>query len=354
MNETSAVMKWYEHVGWKSNPFTLEIKPHLFVGYKDKLDRLLQAIEAGEKFILITGPTGAGKTTLLKWLSENYFALYLPKPPSSKEELATVFYATVLKPSMLDRILRRMPDGVFSLPEKFNKKYKGKRFVLLVDEAHETGIEVLEWIRSIADQIAGCTTIFAALPKFKDEHLRSLETLRQRITLEIELDALSKDETIELIRKRIEDVGGRGIEPFTYQTVETVYYMAGGFPREVLKLCNELVYAAIERNVYVIDASLIKEPKKEDSKVNVKDEFESLTEKQREIVLLLSKNDGMTPAQIVKNIDVSDYKSDVHALRAVNNILRRLERDGFVSRSKRGRSYVYKVSPKIKNLLVES
>jgi len=355
MNNQTSMQKWYEHVGWTTNPFTLEIKPKLFVGYKDKMDKLLRAIEDGEKFILITGPTGAGKTTLLKWLSTNYLSIYLPKPPSSKEELAEIFYSGLLKPGLMERIFRRNSDrSIFNLPEKFNKKYNGRRFVLLVDEAHESSVDVLEWIRSTADQIMGCVTIFAALPKFKENHLRSLETLNQRITLDIELDALSKDETIELIRKRIEDVGGRGIEPFTYQSVETIYQISGGFPREVLKLCNELIHAAIERNVYLIDVSLIKEPHKEDKKINVKEEFESLTEKQREIVLLLSKTDGLTPAQIVKKIDHSDYKTEIHALRAVNNILRRLERDGFVSRSKRGRSYIYKVSPKIKSILVES
>ncbi len=354
MDNTSVSRKWYEHVGWRSNPFTLEIKPHLFVGYKQKLDSLLRSIEEGEKFILITGPTGAGKTTLLKWLSRNYFSLYLPKPPSSKEELSMIFSSTLLKPSLIDRLLRRDHKSIFNLPDAFNKRYNGKRFILLVDEAHESSIEVLEWVRSIADQIIGCVTIFAALPKFKENHLRSLETLNQRITLDMELDALSKDETIELIRKRIEDVGGRGIEPFTYPTIEAIYNISGGFPREVLKLCNELVHAAMERNVYVIDVSLIREPEKEDRKINIKEEFEGLTDKQKEILVLLSKTDGLTPSQIIKKIETSDYKTEIHALRAINNILRRLERDGFVSRSKRGRSYIYKVSPKVKSILVES
>ena len=340
-------------MGWSTNPFTLEIKPRLFVGHNNKMERLLQAIESGEKFMLVLGPTGAGKTTLLRWLSEKHDALYLPKPPSTKEELAAIFYSTVLKPNFLEKLFGHSMS-IFEIPERFNRRYKGKRFVLLVDEAHETSIDVLEWIRSTVDQILGCVVVFAALPKFKENHLRSLETLNQRITLEIELDSLSKEETLELIRKRIEDVGGKGIEPFTYQTVEAIYRLSGGFPREVLKLCNDLVRAAIEKNVYTVDISLLKLPQESNQKVDVKEEFESLTDKQKEIVLSLSKSDGLTPAQVVKRIDISDYKSEIHALRAVNNILRRLERDGYVSRSKRGRSYIYKVSPKIKNFLVES
>ncbi len=351
---SDARASWYSRFGWSRNPFTLEIKPHLFVGHRKEIEELVSAINDGEKFILVTGPTGAGKTTLLKWLSTQHFSLYFPKPPSNKDELVDVFRENVLKPSLLERIFRKNTLNIYNLPEKFMKKHKNKKFLLLVDEAHESEVSIMEWLRSIGDQIDNCVTIFAGLPKLRETTLKQLETLNQRFTMEMELSTLTKDEMIELVRKRIEDAGGKGIEPFTYEALELIYKHTGGFPREVLKLCNQLINEAIKRNSYVIDGSFFKFDAEEEEKINPSLELESLTDKQREIVELIARNDGLTPTDIVEMIDTTSYKTKMHALRAVNNILRRLERDGMVVRRKKGRTYVYEVTPKIKSLFVES
>ena len=50
----------------------------------------------------------------------------------------------------------------------------------------------------------------------------------------------------------------------------------------------------------------------------------------------------------------SDYKTKAHALRAMNNILRRLETANMVLRERRGRSYTYILTPKVKSMLVEA
>ncbi len=350
-----AKASWYSRLGWDGNPFTLEIKPHLFVGHSSEVGNLLSGIGDGEKFIIIIGPTGAGKTTLLKWLSTKYFSLYLPKPPTTKEEIVEVFRESVLKPTLLERIFGRKNLTIYDIPERFRKKYGGRKFLLLVDEAHESTTDILEWLRSIGDHIPNCIAIFAGLPKLKSETLKQLETLSQRVTLEVELNTLSKDEMIELVRKRIEDVGGKGIEPFTLEALEMIYRMTGGFPREVLKLCNQLVNEAIRRNTYVIDGSFfVSSEENESSTTNPVEELEGLTEKQREVVELLARKGAMTPAEIIEQIDMSSYKTKMHALRAMNNLLRRLENGGFVMRRKRGRTYVYDLTPKIKNIFVES
>jgi len=377
---SSKAEKWYSQINWSSNPFTLEIKPELFVGYEEKIDKLLSSISNGDKFICILGATGAGKTTLLKWLEERYFSLYFPKPPSNKKEIVDIFYDGPIKPGFFSRLFRK-DRTIFSIPKEFNKKFKGKKFLILLDEAHESERNILEWFRSLTDQIENCTLILAALPTFLENKANGLETLFQRITFQIYLDSLSKEEMIELIKKRISSVGGSGIEPFTLEVIEKIYSYTGGFPREVIKVCNELVKLAIAHGKYVIDASLFDALKNENSqhvshdtqikereihftrqdenkkkeKIDSYELIESLTDKQKEIIMLLHKHpEGLTPPQIAKMIDIKSYKSEVHAIRSINNILKRLESMNIIVRSKRGRSYAYHLTPKIRSVLTKS
>ncbi|NOR84619.1 AAA family ATPase [archaeon] len=349
---------WFKKYGWDTNPFTLEIKPTLLVGYSKEIQILLNNLDEQQKHILLTGPTGAGKTTLLKWISSKYNTLYLPKPPKKEEDLVLIFNERVLNKTFFERIkntILKDKTTIYNLAEKTNKKMKGRPFVVLVDEAHETKTEILEWLRSIIDQIEGTSIVFAGLHTIKETHMNKLETLSQRIVADIELTTLSKDETVQLIKKRIESVGGKSIEPFTMDAINEIYKRTGGFPREVLKGCNNLLLKAKEKDAEIIDSTYFdKEPKKEtieDIKINLN----VLTEKQRSIMDLIKKHNNLTPAQIVDLIDYKvDYKTKAHALRAINNILRRLETANMVLRERKGRAYTYILTPKIKSIFVEA
>ncbi len=345
---------WYSKIGWKTNPFILDIQPHLIAGCREEIRELVKNITESQKYILITGPTGSGKTTVLKQISEMFSSIYMPKPPTQPEEFVSILRGTILRPCVFDMMLKRDRITIYDLADKINRKYNGKPLIFLVDEAHETNIAVLEWLRTIVDQIDGATVVIAGLPVFKETHLSRLETLKQRITLDMELNGLNKDETIELIRKRIESVGGQNLEPFAYDTINEIYGRTGGFPREVIKMCNHLVHQAIERNSQTIDISYFGKKEEIDAAIDAREIISSLTEKQREIIAIVSKTDGITPAELVSRMDLSDYKSEVHALRAINNILRRLEGLDAVSREKRGRSYKYLISPKVRSMMIDA
>lgn len=346
--------EWYSQVNWEKNPFTLEIYPSLFVGYTKEAGSLISHIEEGHKYILITGPTGSGKTTLLKWLQQKYDVLYLSKPPRSQEELLQVFRVTLLKRNIIDKILMRRISTIHEIPYKFSQKYKKRRILLLIDEAHETNIHILEWLRTLVDQIEGTTLILAGLPILKEKYLKKLETLSQRITLEIELTSLNKDETVQLIKKRIFNVGGRTIEPFTTDAFNEIYNETGGFPREILKLCNTLIHKSIENGSVIVDSSYFNEHKPINVVEQLKITMEELTNKQQKIINLLENSNGMTPIQIVDKLGYKDYGSESHALRGMNNILKRLVNNNLITRERKGRTYIYKISPKLKNILIKS
>jgi len=347
------VVEWMNKVGWRENPFTLKIIPSLFVGYKEQVKKLAHHIKEGHKFALITGATGSGKTTLLKLITEELKnekkVIYLSKPPKPDEivDIFTIF----LKPSFLQRIFKPKVN-LHDLHIFITQKLGNNSLLLLVDEGHEADVETLEWLRTITDQVDNLQLILAGLPSLEDFLRRNLETLRGRITTHIELTNLDQDETRELIRKRVEYVGGTGISPFTDTVVKEIYEITGGFPREILKLCNRLVQKATEEGKIIIDQ--VEGVEREERISPSRDILRELPYKQRKIIEVLNTEGELFPSEIAEKIGFNSYKTKQHGVRSINNILRRLLEDGYVERKRKGKGYVYSLQTRIKNYMVES
>ncbi|MFB6089128.1 MAG: AAA family ATPase [Candidatus Aenigmatarchaeota archaeon] len=348
--------EWLSKLGWSQNPFTLKIFPSLFVGYDDDVRELIYHIEQGHKFALILGATGSGKTTLLKSF-ENRLSdkktIYLSKPPET-EEIVDIFM-DIFRPSIIQRLFG-VNVRLHNLPEYVNDKTKSSHdILLLVDEGHEANLEALEWLRTLTDQIENMQLVMAGLNSFENYLNDKLETLLSRVTTKVELSTLTFKEVKQLIKKRIKRVGGEGYGPFTENVMEDIYERTGGFPREVLKVCDKLVTNAMKENVREInDLSSINQKEEKDEKRISGDFLKELPYKQREIIKILSKEERLLPSEVAEEIGYDNYKTKQHAVRSVNNILRRLMKGDYVTREKKGKGYVYSLSTKIRNLLVES
>jgi hypothetical protein len=84
------------------------------------------------------------------------------------------------------------------------------------------------------------------------------------------------------------------------------------------------------------------------------EQIRNLPFKQRKILELLAKRDWLTPTTIVEELEMKSYKSKGHAIRSVNNILRRLMLDGYVQREGRGKAFMYALTPKVKTMFVQN
>lgn len=350
--------------GWNENPFNFKIMPDLFVGHAKEAERLASGIRNEDKMSLLLGPTGSGKTTLLKFIS-NVFErerkiFYLSKPPSNPDDWVKIFTNFIRTGMFRHFFSRRDEVNIYNLSEWVNSRVKNKKMILFVDESHEANTETLEWLRTLTDQIDNLTVVIAGLPILESILRDKLETFIRRMSVKIELNSLTRTETRELIKKRIEWVGGDDIKPFTSETIDEIYDKSGGFPREIIRICNDLVQKAVENSVSTIDSSFLGEsdfsavvhhsPKR----ISAANSIDILPSKQKHIIEILWKYGELTPTEIVGKMDMDDYKSKDNAIRSINNILKRLVKDGTIIRKRRGKSYMYVLSDKIRTLMVHA
>lgn len=369
----SDVENWLKKMNWKENPFTLRIRPSLFVGYREEIRKIALHLREGHKVAMVTGSTGSGKTTFLRFIEQRvkdeYKVIYISKPPK-KEDLLEIFLDN-FKPTIWERIFGRNVR-LHDLHAYLSKRLKAKKLLVLLDEVHEANIGTLEWLRTLCDQVGEMQLILAGLPTIDEILRKNLETLRSRVVTKIDLITLNREYTRELIRRRVESVEGKDIIPFTEGLVDEIYKKTGGFPREVLKLCNTLVQNAIEEGKFTID-SLPKsetgpvteegtsetgvrqeESEEEEKSVEVdKDFMRDLTYKQRKIVEILQDEEELYPSQIVEKLGYEKYKSKQHAVRSINNILNRLREADVVEREPKGKGYLYFLNVKARTFLAK-
>ena len=328
------------------------------VGYSEQSNSLLSHIHNLHKFALVSGPTGSGKTTLLLWIRSQLMAFkkfyphYISKPPRSSKELILLF-KSFLGFNIIDKI-RYGNLSLFGLQKFVIRKLRKKQFVLLIDESHESSVANLEWFRTIADSIPNLYVIFAGLPIFEKNIETQLPTLFMRITTKNYLNNLSKTETESLIQKRIENSGGEGLKPFSAESIERIYEITGGFPREIIKICDQLVKEAAEKNITSINKSFIDQVIKTSEKTEPTEMRAPLSQKQKDILEILNKNPDLTPSQIITHLPIEEYKDRDNAVRSINNILKRLIKDELIQRRKLGNSYVYFLTGKAKTVFTEA
>ena len=245
---TTGQKKWFAKFGWRSNPFALTVIPSLFTGYSAQVKSIMEKLGTRSGHILVYGDKGVGKTTLLRWLADNLnrenHAIYVARPPINFDDLIRLVVSALRGSS-------RKKYSLYEV-EELVKKAK-KPVVLLIDEAHEVTPEIEQQMRSVGD-IQGVNLVLAGLPETREKIKRDSPPLFDRIILESYIEHLSLEETRDLIKKRIESVGGQEIKPFTNEAIENIFKMSKGRPRMILKVCDWVMTDAIRNNLEVIGA----------------------------------------------------------------------------------------------------
>ncbi|MEM1634311.1 MAG: AAA family ATPase [Nanopusillaceae archaeon] len=324
--------------GLKDNPFKLEVILETFVGYKAEREQLINALNNKEKLVFVSGPTGAGKTTLLLWVFNNYnykYKIFFYRPFSKKEEIEEI--AEKRFSTFLDKILRIFLKNNQSILNK-------KQIIFFIDEATFLTDEMIEYLKTLVDHTKSLFVI-AGLPELEEKLLREHRTFYERITTKIYLKSLDPESGKNLIKKRLEYANNPNL--FTDDAIESIYKMAGGFPREILKISYECLLLAYKLGKKVVDIEVVEKLYEEKKPPET---ILKLTEKQRYIAETLVKYGPKTANELLKIIRERYNDMSLHAL---SNILKRMVESEYLIRTKVRGKYVYDITPRLKNYLIK-
>jgi type II secretory pathway predicted ATPase ExeA len=255
------VALYLEHFGLSETPFRITPHTDFFFDGADRgatLEALIYAVLHDEGIVKVSGEVGSGKTMLCRVLMER-----LPK------EVETIYLAT---PSLAkDEILHAIGDDLklhFSqdrrtvalreLQEHLIELYgKGKRVVVLIDEAHVMPEDTLEQVRLLSNlesnrhkllQIVlfGQPELDATLAKTE------LRQLRDRITHSFRMRPLSGAEVAKYISFRMRAAGYRGPDVFLPGANALIARASHGLNRRINILADKALLAAFTENGHAV------------------------------------------------------------------------------------------------------
>ncbi len=264
---------YLEHFGLAEEPFSVTSDPRfLFLSesHEEALAHLMYCVEYRKGFAAITGEIGTGKTmllnTLISRLGERISVAFVYQSAGTTVELMRyVFKDLGLEADSFDKtdLLSRFNDYLIA------EQNAGRDVVLVVDEAQNLAIEVLEDLRLISNFEAGNRKLIQIILAGQTElgiklRLPELRQLNQRISIQFVLKALGAGETGSYIQHRLKIAGAQALDIFSPAAIKLIYGASSGVPRVINQICDtSMVRAAVLRKP-VIEPAQVRHVLKED------------------------------------------------------------------------------------------
>lgn len=260
-----------EYYGFSGLPFQLTPDPRFFYEsrtHKKAMAYLTYGLGQGEGFIVITGEIGAGKTTLVGNLlnsldPDQYLAAKIVTTQLEADEVLRMVASSFGVPHEgLDKaaVLSRIEGFLLDVYDK------GKRPLLIIDEAQNLPNAALEELRMLSNFQIGDTALLQSFllgqPQFRDRLAvdDDLEQVRQRIIATYHLLPLGDaDETQEYIRHRLTMVGWKDDPAFDDEAFEAIHDYCDGVPRRLNTFCSRLLLFGFLEELHQFDEAVIQE-----------------------------------------------------------------------------------------------
>jgi len=235
------ILAWEKHIGWDGNPFNDEIlKPvkEYIGGFKEEKKNLNLFLIEGRRFGIISGKDGSGKSMLLRWVEESlsdakgdYIVAYL----DCKNLKFDNFFKEIAKnfvPSFKKALLNNLDkQKVF----KIVKERTSKKIVFIVDDFHELSKVNMQFLNDLFN-----STRIQVILSINPDKNKSIDISGfGDDSLRVKLSKMDSDSAREMVKKRIESVGGIDIDPLNDVILKTISKKAEFNPRKILSLCNK-------------------------------------------------------------------------------------------------------------------
>jgi general secretion pathway protein A len=256
--------------GLAEKPFAITPDPrylYLSERHAEALAHLLYGINESGGFIQLTGEVGTGKTTVVRTLLSRVphhadVAVILNPRVTPVEFLLTICEELGLAIAEADR------DSVKQMVDALNRRLlnahaEGRRIIVLVDEAQNLSIDVLEQVRLLTNLETPTQKLLQIIligqPELRELLDRTdLRQLAQRITGRYHLMPLSREETKGYVRHRLR-VAGATEEIFTAGALSELHRLSLGIPRVINVACDRALLGAYTQETKKITASLVRQ-----------------------------------------------------------------------------------------------
>ena len=258
-----------KYFGLKEDPFSIAPDPqflYMSARHREALAHLIYGMKADSGFVLLSGEVGTGKTTVCRCLlgqipDKSEIAFILNPKLSVIELLATICDELEISYPQNNSSGKVFIDLINSY--LLDAHSQGKRTVLIIDEAQNLSVDVLEQIRLLTNLETDKRKLLQVIMLGQPELNRLLERqelrqLAQRVTARYHLEPLSKNEIEGYLRHRLA-VAGVDRPLFPAKTVDKLYRLTGGVPRIINLLCDRALLGAYVKGENVVSSALLTE-----------------------------------------------------------------------------------------------
>lgn len=255
------------YFGLTEHPFSLTPDPRfLFMSrrHREALAHLLYGMSDRGGFLLLTGEVGTGKTTLCRSLLEQVpegveIALVLNPKQTALELVASVCDELHVSYEPETTSLKLLIDKLNARLMEIHSE--GRRTVLIIDEAQNLSMDVLEQVRLLTNLETTRQKLLQILligqPELQVMMARpELRQLGQRITARYHLTPLLRDETAAYIQHRLA-IAGCNRPIMKDRVITQVHRLSGGVPRLINTICDRSLLAAYAGHKDSVDKGIV-------------------------------------------------------------------------------------------------
>lgn len=379
----------------KHKPFQISTDPRfLWLGEKheEALATLRYGVLDNKGFLLLTGDVGTGKTTLLnaliRTLDKNTYVAFLRDPALQQLDFFQyVAHAFGMKIDNINTKVAFLIQFEKFLQDAYTKK---RKVLLIIDEAQRMNQELLEEVRLLSnierEESKLLNIFFVGQIEFNDIiHHPENRAIRQRITVNYNIESLSEEETRKYIKHRLEiasskeDIGfftpvhkkesgeyvRQGLrlplpevreEIFTQDAIKEIHSFSMGYPRLINIICDRALLTGFVEEAKSITLKHIKEcvreleiphdkekiVVREKSVTSLKNSLEQLNrefEEKRRLEALQNQQKDDSPRELIKRLEEVNTVSDNYQEAQQDDLniqeiaIRKSEQDNFSSKA---------------------
>jgi general secretion pathway protein A len=256
--------------GLTKNPFEISPDPYFFYGsakHNEALASIYYGIRARKGFVVVTGEVGTGKTLLVRCLMDGLDRNHIGFSYVFNTRLNADEFLKYVMGDLNLTVPASRAEALLKLSEFLIARYrKGLTTVLIVDEAQNLSLEVLEEIRLLTNletaQQKLLQIVLIGQPELDDKlDSQEVRQLKQRVAFRCRLDPLTQLECRDYIIRRLQRAGAKvnawSILP--EPAIAKVYYYSKGIPRLINTICENALIAAFAKQSSSVTEEMIED-----------------------------------------------------------------------------------------------